>query len=252
VGKTVSLDLRNAIVVILLVFVIWFVRDTTNFVPTALLPSLTTVLADIFNNLSFYLERTLETTIIALLGLGLSVLVTMMFGFLVAVLPPTAPIFRGISALSQTVPVIAVAPVIFFVLGWGMWTKAFVTLLISFFPLFASFIGQFDRLHGAVRRQAQAIGLSSIQRAKYLLLPAGLIGIGDGLRIAAVLAVVGAAIGELLLANQGLGRVIVLARSQYQMPKVFAAVICLMVLGLVFTAFAELLSKLARRLVLFL
>lgn len=131
----------------------------------------------------------------------------------------------------QTVPVIALAPVLVIWFGFGRPTVIASAFIVSVFPVIASTLlglRSTDALLVELFRSYQARRLTLFWK---LRLPAALPTIFGGLRVAAGLAVIGAVVGE-FIAGGGLGEVVDAARTQQRLDRVFAAVALSSALGL--------------------
>lgn len=131
----------------------------------------------------------------------------------------------------QTVPIIAVAPLLIIYFGFGIPSILSAALIVCFFPVFASTLvglSQVSNNHAELFRFLKA---SKWQRLWYLEIPSAIPHILAGLKTSAGLAVVGVVSGE-FLAGGGLGSLIDSARLQQRVDLVFAALICLSLIGL--------------------
>ncbi len=134
--------------------------------------------------------------------------------------------------LTQTTPVVAVAPLIVLWAGNGLWSRTIIATLICFFPIVVNAVkglgsaepGQLELLH--------TYSAGSNQIFRLLRLPAALPDIFAALRISATLCVIGSVVGELVTGNSGLGFIILQASYQLDTPLLFAAVICAALLGI--------------------
>ncbi|HEV3311532.1 MAG TPA: ABC transporter permease [Chloroflexota bacterium] len=134
-------------------------------------------------------------------------------------------------AASQVVPVIAVAPLLFEYVGFGMELKIVIAAIIAFFPVAMTTAAGIRGIDRDLRDVARVFGASWAQTIAYLEAPRAARSILSGLRIAAALAVTGAFVGELVNPDQGLGAIILSGISSYNRPEVFAGVIGLVFMG---------------------
>lgn len=132
---------------------------------------------------------------------------------------------------SQSVPIVAIAPLLIIWLGSGLWSKIIVTALISFFPMLVSTIvgirGVDPDLHDLMRSLRASRG----QVFWKLELPAALPVLFGGLKLSVTLAVVGAVVGEFVGADAGLGFLINLGRGILDTPLMFVAVLALVIIA---------------------
>jgi putative hydroxymethylpyrimidine transport system permease protein len=133
-------------------------------------------------------------------------------------------------------------------LGYGLWPKVIMALLIIYFPVTSAF---FDGLMATPRGM---LDLARVMNARpwrimtHIRIPAGLPGLASGLRLAAVYAPIGAIIGEWVGASQGLGYLMLLANGRAKTDLMFAALIVIVIITLSLHASVERLCRaLARR-----
>lgn len=149
---------------------------------------------------------------------------------------------------SQAVPVFALAPILTLWLGYGLWSKIVMTVLIIYFPIASAFFDGLRRTDPALLDLARVMGASRWTTLLRLRLPAALPDLASGLRLAAVYAPIGAVIGEWVGASGGLGYLMLLANGRAKTDLMFAALIVL-ALGavLLYSAFGWLGRRLEAR-----
>jgi ABC-type nitrate/sulfonate/bicarbonate transport system permease component len=167
-----------------------------------------------------------------LLGFGLAAVVGIALGTLIA----ASTVFRrGVFPLviaSQTVPVIAIAPVLVIWFGYDITPKVLVTALIAFFPLTVNTVAGFRSVDPELVRLFRSFNASGTQVFRKLTFPTGLPYIFAGLKVAATLSVIGATVGEWVGADKGLGYQIVTDTSQLETTRVFASIFLLSLSGI--------------------
>jgi putative hydroxymethylpyrimidine transport system permease protein len=129
--------------------------------------------------------------------------------------------------ISQAVPVFALAPILVLWLGYGIWSKVTMAVLIIFFPVTSAF---FDGLRAANPdwiELARVMNGSRLTVLRYIRIPAALPGLASGLRVAAVVAPIGAVIGEWVGASSGLGYSMLHSNARMQIDVMFAALVLL-------------------------
>ena len=150
-----------------------------------------------------------------------------------AISPVARTIVRPMMVLSQALPVFALAPLLTLWLGYGLWPKILMALLIIYFPVTSAF---FD---GLMNTPKGMLDLSRVMNGTpwrimlNLRIPAAVPGLASGLRLAAVYAPIGAIIGEWVGASEGLGYLMLLANGRAKIDLMFAALIVLVVMTLI-------------------
>ncbi|HXF60446.1 MAG TPA: ABC transporter permease [Caldilineaceae bacterium] len=132
---------------------------------------------------------------------------------------------------SQSVPIVAVAPLLVIWFGSGLTSKVLVCALITFFPTLVSTIVGIRTVDEDLRDLMRSLRASPWQTFRLLELPAALPVIFAGLKLSVILAVVGAVVGEFAGADVGLGFLINLARGVLDTPLMFVAVLTLVLIA---------------------
>lgn len=132
---------------------------------------------------------------------------------------------------SQTVPIVAIAPLLVIWFGSGMFSKVLVCALIAFFPTLISTIVGIRNVDADLMDLMRSLRASRWQIFRLLELPAAAPVIFGGLKLSVILSVVGAVVGEFMGADAGLGFLINLARGVLDTPLMFVAVISLIVIA---------------------
>jgi NitT/TauT family transport system permease protein len=209
------------------------------------LPAPTVVAETIVTERSALLEGAVETTKAFVLGFLLAAAVGVALATLVVSLPR---IGRGVYPLvvaSQTVPVIAVAPLIVIWLGFGLWPKVVTSALIAFFPVVVTTVVGYRSVDESSIDLMRSIPAGRATMFRKLMVPAALPSMFAGFRTAAVLAVIGAVVGEFVAGGTGLAAAIVLAKSALQTDVVIANIVALAVLGILFYGVISLVERMA-------
>lgn len=132
---------------------------------------------------------------------------------------------------TQTVPKIALAPLLVLYLGYGWAPKIGLAFLISFFPIVISTVVGLQSLDKALVNLVRSMGASELQTFFKIRLPAAMPSIFGGLKVAISLAVIGAIIGEYIAAERGLGYLQLQANSQFDTTLNFAVVVTISLVG---------------------
>jgi putative riboflavin transport system permease protein len=144
---------------------------------------------------------------------------------------------------SQAIPVVAIAPLLVIWLGHGILSKVVICALIVFFPVLVNTIVGVRAVPAALYDLMDSLHASRAQILWKVEVPASLPVFLGGLRVGATLSVIGAIVGELVGAEQGLGFLLQLGDFQYDTPMVFVAVFMLILLALMLYGIVLLLEK---------
>jgi NitT/TauT family transport system permease protein len=188
----------------------------------------------------------LETSAAALAGFALSTLAGVAIAVALSSSRAIQRAFYPYAVFFQTVPIIAIAPLLVIWFGYGMKTVVASAFVVSIFPVIANTLTGILSTDPALRDLFRLYGASPAVTLFKLRFPAALPQILTGLRVASGLAVIGAIVGE-FIGGEGLGSVVDVARTQQRVDKVFAAVLLASVLGLALFGAINLVSALTLR-----
>jgi len=191
------------------------------------------------------LRHTLVTLGEVLLGLILGVSTAAILGYALAKLDWLERLLSPYIVASQSVPVVAIAPLLVIWFGAALLSKVLIAALIVFFPVLINTIVGLRSVPIGLRDLMRSLQASSWQTFHMLEIPAALPVFLGGLKVGATLAVIGAVVGEFVAADQGLGFLINLGRGLYDTALVFVAIFILVSMAmLLYGAVALLESRL--------
>lgn len=177
------------------------------------------------------------------LGLGIGAAVGLGTGILLAEFPALSRLLRPYVLASQLVPKLALGPLFIIWFGFGMTPTIVITALICFFPLMENTLTGVSEVDPAKRELFRMLGAGRLQTLLRLKLPAALPVIMAGLRVAVVLSLVGAVVGEFIGGRIGLGASIIAAQSVMDSSLIFALFIVITALGMLFYEAVRLLER---------
>ncbi|MDP2776369.1 MAG: ABC transporter permease [Anaerolineales bacterium] len=166
------------------------------------------------------------------LGLLSGILFATATGYVLAKSRSLEKILSPYLVASQAIPVVAIAPLLVIWLGDGILSKVVICALIVFFPVLVNTVVGVRAVPSALYDLMHSIRATRLQILLKLEVPASLPVLLGGLRIGATLSVIGAIVGELVDAEQGLGFLLQLGDFQYDTSMVFVAVFTLIALAL--------------------
>lgn len=213
-------------------------------VPDWILPGPLQIGRTFLETLPLMMQHTRSTLIECLAGFGAAIVLAAAMAFLMDELPLVKQAVYPLVIISQTVPIISVAPLFIIWFGYSLLPKILVVVLVCFFPITVSLLGGLaavDREYLELFRSMKASRLDTLRLVK---LPLALPAFFSGLRISATYSVMGAVIGEWLGAKEGLGTYMTLAQHSFQVDRVFAAILVITGLSLLLVAAIGLLERL--------
>jgi NitT/TauT family transport system permease protein len=220
-------------ITVLVVLVVWQVVTTLQLVQPFLIPAPVDVLNEAIvvlqnGTLWVHIQSTMGPVIA---GLVVGVSSALALGYSIARFPLLEDMLSPLIVALQSTPVVAYAPLLVIWFGSGPNSKIITSALIVFFPMLLNTIAGLRNVPPGLRDLMRSLRATPWQTFTRLEVPAAMPVLMSGLKISATLAVIGAVVGEFISANAGLGFLINLARSQYDTPLVFVAVLTLTVLA---------------------
>ncbi len=210
---------------IVLLLVVWQALVTIFQVQSWLLPSPWEIGRTIVSKWDLLWQHSVYTLSEALLGLILATGFSLLLAFMMSAIPLLYRSFYPLLVISQTIPIIVLAPLFLVWFGYGYLPKVLVVILICFFPLVINVLAGFNAADPYLLRFYQSMGAKPLQMFRRIRLPAVLPYFFGGLRIAATYSIMGAVIGEWLGATKGIGLLLTRAQRSYDMPLVFASIV---------------------------
>ncbi len=213
-------------------FALWQIGVDAFDVPAYLLPSPLAVLGDLINDWELLLSQSGVT----LLEIGLGFVVSIAIALPLAVLFTYSQTFEKLIypliVGTQTIPKVAVAPLFLVWFGFGLLPKIIIVTLMTFFPIVINAVVGLKSLNLQTVYLAQSMGASPWQVFWNFRLPNALPSIFAGLKVASVLAVIGAIVAEFVGADSGLGYLIVVAATDQNVTRQFSAIFLLSLTGI--------------------
>ncbi|MFA8443941.1 ABC transporter permease [Yoonia sp.] len=227
---------RAGIAATCLILLLWQTVIWTTGVARFILPPPVLVGQTIWESRALLAEHALITIAEVLIGLVLGAALGFVSAIGLVASPTARALVRPILLFSQAVPVFALAPILTLWLGFGLWSKIAMTVIIIYFPVTSSFFDALMRTNRDWIGVAKVMGASPARIMWHIRVPAALPGFASGLRLAAVYAPIGAIIGEWVGASKGLGYLMLMANGRAKTDLMFASLIVLAVLTILLHA----------------
>jgi NitT/TauT family transport system permease protein len=232
-------DLKNALYPLLgiaAILAIWQIYVSAFGVNRIVLPGPFDILHASVSNWSILLKETWPTFLESVLGFAIAVVI----GIPVAVCVANSRVLNltlyPILIATQSIPKVAVAPIILVWFGLGLQSKLVIAFLVAFFPIVVDTATGMRATPAGLLELARSLRASSLQIFLKVQFPAALPFIFAGAKVAVTLAVIGAVIGEFVGSLNGLGNLLLTANSQLDSPLAWAALMWLSALGILLFA----------------
>jgi len=225
-------------------FIVWEGAVRVFAVSPIILPAPSAVFLELAKNWKLLVGETGTTVYEVVIGFILSVATAVPLAILLTFSRSAERALYPLIIAAQTVPKIAVAPILLAWFGFGLRPKIIIVVLISFFPILINSVVGMKSLSPQMRHLARSMGASVWQIFWHFQLPNALPSIFAGMKVATTLAVIGAVVAEFVGADSGLGYVIMVATSDLNIARQFAAITVLTVAGIIFFGLIEYSEKL--------
>jgi len=222
----------------------WQVLAQVGSFPAFMLPSPAQVWGRFMTTLEdgSLLRNSAATLLEVLLGLVLGVGVASALGYTLAKSLPLERLLSPYIIASQSIPIVAIAPLLVIWFGPGLISKVLICALIVFFPVLVNIVVGLRSVPQDLRDLMRSLRATRWQTFRLLELPAALPVLLGGLRIGATLSVIGAVVGEFVGANRGLGFLVNVGRGMYDTALVFVAVFALVAMAMLLYGLVALLE----------
>lgn len=222
---------------------IWLFVSEGEIVPSYMLPSPIDVIKAFINDFGIIINHTAVTLAEAVSGLLLGTV----SGFIISVFMDRFEMlnkaFYPILVITQTIPTIAIAPLLVLWMGFSVAPKITLVVITTFFPIAVSLLDGFKSADKDAVNLLRSMGAGNIRIFRYIKLPSALPSFFSGLKVSASYAVVGAVIAEWLGGFEGLGVYMTRVKKAYAFDKMFAVIIFICIISLILMAVVSLLSK---------
>jgi ABC-type nitrate/sulfonate/bicarbonate transport system permease component len=221
----------------------WEIYTSISGIEEWLLPAPSAIMAELFESRELLLNHGLQTILEALLGFLLALILAALLAVVIDLNILIKRTIYPLLVLSQTVPIIAVAPLIGIWLGLGLLPKVIIVALVCFFPIVISLADGLQQTDREMIRVLQSMGANRWQMYRYVKIPSALPSLFSGLRIAGTYCVMGAVIAEWLGAERGLGIMLTRASKSFLTDRVFATIFVISILSIIIYFVIELLAR---------
>ncbi len=223
------------VVSFVVLLVAWEILIDVLKVPEFLVPAPSKFFARFFESRDLLWSQSLVTSYEVLLGFAAAAIISIPLALLIASVPIVERAVYPIVVFFQLIPKIAIAPLFIVWFGFTAFPKMLLTFLLCFFPVLVDSMTGFKAIEPRLLYITRSMGASRWQTFRYIRLPAAMPYIFSGLKVSIVFASTGAIVGEFVGANEGLGYLLLRGTSYMDTPLIFAALVALSIMGLVFS-----------------
>ena len=200
--------------------------------PSFILPSPFAVFERLIERHQVLFKHSWVTAQEIILGLLLGLSMGLLFALQMLLFKPVKRWLLPLLIASQAIPVFAIAPVLMLWLGYGIASKIVMAALIIFFPITTCCFDGLRNTPSGYLELAKTMGATKWQMLRHIQFPAALPTLASGIRVAVVIAPIGAVAGEWVGSSEGLGYLMLQANARMLIDEMFAALFILSVLSI--------------------
>lgn len=221
-----------AVLAVVLMIALWQGVCSAGWVPGYLLPSPWQVVQAFWHERLLLLKHAKVTMMEAVVGLFLGVLIGFILALLMDRFRTIKDMFYPLLIISQTIPTVAIAPLLVLWFGYEMMPKVILIVLVTFFPIAVNVYEGLRSVDSDVLDLMKVMGAKPWQIYYHVKIPETLDRFFASLKIATSYAVVGAVISEWLGGYEGLGVYMILVKKAFAFDKMFAVIVLISVVSL--------------------
>ena len=223
-------------VVTVVMFLLWEIICRLGGIPEYFLPAPTVIFDAMFTFHDALIEDSLYTLLSTSMGFGIAVVFGLLLGLLIGW---SKTIYRGLYPVMvgfNSVPKVAVVPILVFWFGIGIVPAVLTAFLISFFPIVVNVATGLATTEPELEDVLRSLGASKLDIMLKVGIPDAIPFFFGSLKVAITLAFVGAVVSETVASNHGVGHLMLSAQANFEVPLVFAGLLVLAFEGIVMYA----------------
>jgi ABC-type nitrate/sulfonate/bicarbonate transport system permease component len=234
-----------AFVLVVTLLALWQLYVGAGNISSQVLPTPTAIVRALIDNRGIIYDNTVQTLLETVLGIVAATLLGLLLAVMLDISQWLRRAIYPLLVTSQTIPIIALAPLLLIWLGYDIRPKLIVVTLYCFFPIAVACA---DGLAGAepeLIKLLRSMRASRWQILRLVRLPGAMPAFFSGLRIAATYSVTGAIVGEFVGAEKGLGIYMQREANSFATVQVFAAILVTAALSLLLFGLVSLIERIA-------
>ena len=220
------------VLLITLLIAVWELVVRVKDIPLYVLPAPSQVVGSLVTDWSVLAGHAGVTMMEALAGMAIALVLAVTLGIAMDAFPAVKSGLYPVLVVTQTVPMIVLAPILIIYLGFGLTPKILTVVLMCFFPVVVSFTDAMGQMDEEYVHLVRSFGAGRWEAYRLVKIPAAVPGLVSGLKVAATYSISGAVVGEWIGAQSGLGYYLLRVKNSYMLDKVFACVLVIVALSL--------------------
>lgn len=220
--QIISLIKSHILVVLILVF--WQMCVSLEVIPDYLLPSPLQIVEAFIEDFPLLMEHAKYILATAFIGTAIGLIISFVLSILMDLSKTMKELIYPVILLNQTIPTIAIAPLLIIWLGYGITPKVVLVVLAVFFPITIALVDGYQSLSREHLNLFKSMKASKYQLYRHLKIPSAMGSFFTGLKVALSYALISAVIAEWLGGYHGLGVYMTRVRKSYDLDSMFAVI----------------------------
>ena len=225
------------------ILIFWEILVKVNIIDRLILPSPLDVIKAFITDFNLLLGHSYSTLTVAFLGVVISIIFSFILSIIMDMYNPLYELIYPIALLSQTIPTVAMAPLLVIWLGYYMKPKVVLVVLSTFFPLLVSLLEGYKSVDKDNLNLFKAMGANRFQTYIHLKIPSAFRYFLSGLKVSMSYALISAVISEWLGGYYGLGVYMTRVKKAFALDKMFAVIFLISFLSLILMNLIDRLEK---------
>jgi NitT/TauT family transport system permease protein len=243
--RGLNADWLKPLIFLVLLVAAWDLAIRVFHIPPYQVPAPKDVIVTLWHDWPELLAQAWPTTVATIWGFLLSATFGIPVAMMIVGSRTVESYVYPLLVFSQSIPKIAIAPLLVVWFGFGMMPKVLSAFLLGFFPVVVSAVQGFKSVEPDMLDLARAMEADRLQVFRMVRFPYALPSIFAGLKVSVTLAVVGAVVGEFVGSNSGIGFVLQRSIGTFELPTMFAALVILALIGVLLFWILDVIERLA-------
>lgn len=227
----------------LAIILLWEVSAHLGWLPQFIIPAPSEVILALIDDRANIWMNARVTLIQAFIGLAIGIVLAFTLAIIMDVIPWFHKALYPILVVTQTIPTVAIAPILVLWLGYDMTPKIVLVVLTTLFPIIISILSGFAQCDQDSIQLLKLMGANRWQILRHVKLPSSMTYFLSGLRVSVSYAFVSSVVAEWLGGFEGLGVYMIQTKRAFAYDKMFAVIVFISVLSLIFMGTVSLVEK---------
>lgn len=226
-----------------LFLLIWQISGNLGLLPKFILPTPIEIVKAFINDFSLIMYHSRITFIEAFVGLFFGVIIASALAIIMDLSKTFHKIVYPYAIITQTIPTVAIAPILVLWLGYGMEPKIVLVVITTVFPILISILNGFKNCDEDAIQFLKIMNASTLQILIHVKIPESLGYFFSGLKVSVSYALIGAVVSEWLGGFEGLGVYMTRVRKAFAYDSMFAVIVFISLLSLLLMKIVDVIQK---------